>query len=182
MLEIAMKKTDQFKSNIDWIVAPAHKTSLPDHSVSIVTAFNSIHHMPVKETLDEVKRILMPNGFLAIYTRVLDQESEHIWGRWFPGYIGYSVIFTREFISTFSKYNKRWQLMQVQDFTFKRKVSLARICEQTRNKYYSTLARYPEEEFELAYLKFLENIIINYPDINEIEYPSSYSLFIYRYV
>jgi ubiquinone/menaquinone biosynthesis C-methylase UbiE len=181
MLEAARIEMDGLKPAIDWILNPANNTGLPDQSISIVTAFNSIHHLPIKETLDEIKRILLPNGLFAIYSRVRDQESEHVWGRWFPGYIGYSRVMTRESLSSFSQYNECWQLVRVQDFTFKRKVSLSRICEQTENKHYSTLAMYSQEEFKSAYSEFLDNIKTNHPNLDAIEYPSSYSLFIYQY-
>ena len=88
MLEMARIEADGLKPHIDWILRPANSTGLPDLSISIVTAFNSIHHLPIQETLAEIRRILLPNGLFAIYSRVLDQESEHIWGRWFPGYVG----------------------------------------------------------------------------------------------
>ena len=181
MLETARIEADGLKPHINWIDRPANSTGLPDQSISIVTAFNSIHHLPIQKTLDEIKRILLPNGLFAIYSRVRDQESEHIWGRWFPGYTDCSRVLTRESMSSFSKYDERWQLMRVQDFTFKRCVSLSRICEQTENKHYSTLAMYPQEEFRSAYSEFLENIKANHPNLDEIEYLSSYSLFIYRY-
>ena len=181
MLEAARIEADGQKPHINWIGRPANSTGLPGQSISIVTAFNSIHHLPIQETLDEIKRILLPNGLFAIYTRVHDQESEHIWGRWFPGYVGYSRVLTRESMSSFSQCNGCWQLIRAQDFTFKRSVSLSRICEQTENKHYSTLAMYPQEEFKSAYSEFLENIKTNHPNLDAIEYLSSYSLFIYQY-
>lgn len=180
MLETARMETDGLKPHINWIFRSSDTTGLPDQSISIVTAFNSIHHLPIQETMDEAERILCPNGSFVIYTRTRDQESEHIWGRWFPEYISHSKVFTREFMSSLSQYNEHFQLIRVQDFTFNRKVSLARICEQTENKHYSTLVRYSQKEFKNAYSRFLENIRAVYPNLDEIEYPSSYSLFIYQ--
>jgi len=181
MLEIARMEMDGLKPAINWILCPASRTGLPDRSISLATAFNSIHHFPIKETLNEVKRILQPKGLFAVYTRVLEQESEHIWGRYFPGYMDYSTVFTRESMSNFSKYDKGWRIIKVQDFTYKRKAALTQICEQTRNRHYSTLARYPEKEFENAYGEFVESIKAAYLDLDNIEYPSGNSLFIYQY-
>jgi len=181
MLERARIEMDGLKPAINWILKPANSTGLPTQSISIVTAFNSIHHLPIQETLDEIRRILLPKGLFSIYSRVYDQESEHIWGRCFPGYVDYSWVLTRESMSSFSKYDERWQLIRVQDFTFRRSVSLSRICEQTENKHYSTLAMYPQEEFKSAYSEFLENIKTNHQNLDAIEYLSSYSLFIYQY-
>lgn len=75
---------------------------------------HSIHHLPIRVTVAEVERILIPGGYFAIYIRVLDQESEHIWGRWFPGYLDHSRVPTREFMTNLHCHNKAFQLLQVQ--------------------------------------------------------------------
>jgi len=182
MLEKARIETGGLNPDINWLLCSASKTGLPDQSISLVTAFNSIHHLPVEETLNEVKRMLKPEGLFAVYTRLLEQESEHIWGRYFPEYVDHSTVFTREFMSRFSKYDQCWQLIEAQDFTFKRQTTLSQICEQTRSKHYSTLSRYSEEEFEIAYNEFVENIKAEYQDLDDMEYLSSYSLFVYQHV
>lgn len=180
MLETAKLLTDGLKPSINWILASADDTGLPAQSISLVTAFNSIHHLPIRVTIAEVERILIPGGYFAIYIRVLDQESEHIWGRWFPGYLDHSRVPTREFMTNLHRHNKAFQLLQVQDFTFERKTTFAWICEQTENKYYSTLDRYAHKEFHSSYSEFLDNIRANYTDLDEITYHSSYSLFLYQ--
>jgi len=180
MLETAEQRMEGLKPSIKWVLASADDTGLPAQSISLVTAFNSIHYLPIPRTIEEVKRILVPGGYLAIYCRVLDQESEHIWGRWFPGYLDYSQVKTREFMTNLVSYNQVFQLLHVQDFIFERKTTLAWICMQTKNKYYSTLDRYTDREFDRAYSEFLDNIRANHTDLNEITYNSSYSLFLYR--
>ncbi len=180
MLETAEHQMEGLKTSINWVLASADNTGLRAQSISLVTAFNSIHHLPILKTMDEVERILIPGGYFAIYCRILDQESEHIWGRWFPGYLDYSQVQTREFMTNFGSYNKGFQLLHVQNFTFERKTTLAWICEQTENRYYSTLDRYTRKEFNKAYSEFLDNIRANHSDLDEITYYSSYSLFLYQ--
>ena len=180
MLETAKQQTNRLKPSINWILASADNTGLPAQSISMVTAFNSIHHLPIRETLAEVERILIPGGFFAIYIRVMDQESEHVWGRWFPGYLDYSRVPTREFMTNLHRHNQGFQLLQMQDFTFERKTTFAWIREQTENKCYSTLDRYDREEFGKSCQEFLDNIRANYRDLYEITYHSSYSLFLYQ--
>jgi ubiquinone/menaquinone biosynthesis C-methylase UbiE len=181
MLDAAKPDVDEPNASINWIVAPADRTGLAAHSVSLATVFNSIHHLPIPETLAEIARIVIPGGYFAIYTRVLDQESEHIWGRWFPHYIEHSRVPTREVMSNLSQHNECFRLVAVEDFTFEREASFSWICEQTENKCYSTLDRYPLQEFEKAYSEFVENIRANYECLDEITYPSSYSLFLYQF-
>ena len=181
MLKTAKLEGGEYYPTINWVLAPSERTGLLPHSTSLVTAFNAIHHFSIPETLAEVERILLPDGFLAIYTRLLEQESEHIWGQWFPRYSEYSRVPTREVMNNLSGQNKDIRLVSAQDFTFERRVSFSRICEQTENKYYSTLGRYPQKEFETAYSAFVENIKNNYHNLDEIAYPSSYSIFLYQF-
>ena len=180
MLETAKLYADGLNNLISWVLATSDRTGLPEQSISLVTAFNAFHHLPVAETLAEVARILSPGAFLAIYTRTRQQEAEHIWGRWFPGYLDYSQILTREIMSSLSRHDERFRLIQIEDFTFMRRVPFSWICEQTENKYYSTLDRYPPGEFESAYSVFVENIKANCQHLDEIMYDSSYSLFLYQ--
>ncbi len=180
MLETTKHQIEGVKPSINWVIASADNTGLSAHSISLVTAFNSIHHLPIPETLAEVARILIPGGFFAIYIRTWEQESEHIWGNWFPGYLDHSQVPTREFMTNLHCHNQSFQLLQVQDFTFARKATFAWIREQTENKHYSTLGRYAGEEFGKACSEFLNNIRANYSDLDEITYPSSYSLFLYQ--
>ena len=180
MLETAKLHADGLNNPVSWILATSDRTGLSEQSISLVTAFNSFHHLPVAETLTEVARILSPGAFLAIYTRTREQEAEHIWGRWFPGYLDYSQVPTRIIMRGLSRYNKRFRLTQVKDFTFMRRVPFSWVCEQTENRYYSTLDRYPPGEFESSYAVFLENIKVNCQHLDEIMYNSSYSLFLYQ--
>lgn len=180
MLDIAKYQTNKLNMPIDWILASADNTGLSTKSISLVTSFNSIHHIPIRSTLTEIERILIPEGYLAIYIRVQDQESEHIWGQWFPDYIKYSQVPTREFMINLHYYNSKFQFIQFKDFTYKRKTTLEWIQEQTKNKHYSTLARYSDRRFAKAFSKFLNNIKLKYENQNEIIYYSSYSFFLYK--
>jgi ubiquinone/menaquinone biosynthesis C-methylase UbiE len=182
MLKAAKLEGDMYHPCINWVLVSSDRTGLPPQSMSLVTAFNSIHHLPIPETLVEVERILLPDGFFAIYTRLLEQESEHIWGCWFPRYSGYSRVPTREAMSNLSRHNECFCLVSAQDFTFERSVSFSWVCEQTENKYYSTLGRYSQQEFETAYSAFVENIKNNFESLDEITYLSSYSIFLYQLV
>ena len=180
MLETARLESDGLNVPISWILGSSDKSRVPTRSVSLVTAFNSIHHLPIPETLAEVERILVPDGFFAIYTRLREQESEHIWGRWFPGYLDYTQVPTREFMSDLLCHDRGLRLSVIKDFTFKRKTSLSWVYRQTENRYYSTLARFPQAKFENAYSTFVENLKTNHRDQDEITFTSSYSLFLYQ--
>ncbi len=81
-----------------------------------------------------------------------------------------------------SRRRRRFQgrLTDTRDFTFYRETTLSEVRELTENRFYSTLSRYPESEFERAYARFIANLKSNFEDPNKIRYPSSYSMFLYE--
>jgi ubiquinone/menaquinone biosynthesis C-methylase UbiE len=179
-LEIARKSAAQAKLPIAWLLATSDVTGLTSNSMSLITAFNSIHYFPIAETLGEIARIGCRGTRLAIYTRLREQECQHPWGRWFPGYLDYSLAPPREHVTGLSRHHPSFRLELTKDFTFTRSATFSWLCEQAQNKHYSTLARYPQDRFESAYAAFVEKVKDAYPDPSAIEYSSSYSLFLYE--
>ncbi|MHB1056236.1 MAG: class I SAM-dependent methyltransferase [Thermoleophilia bacterium] len=179
MLEVAKTRTEGFDFPVDWVFAPSYGTGLKSNSVTLVTAFNSFHHLPIEGTVEEIKRVLEPQGYLAIYSRTKDQEAEHIWGKHFPDYLDYSQVLDREVLGGLLKYGC-YKLIEEKDFTFKRYVPFTRVYEQTKNKHYSTLALYDLDDFEKAFDVFVENVKRSYDDLETITYESSYTLFLYK--
>ncbi len=180
MLQTARQSAESLETRISWIEATAEKTGLASASISLVIAFNSIQHFSIRGTLDEVARVARPKALFAVYTRLREQEAEHVWGRWFPGYLDRSIVPNRDFMLSFPKQNERFGLVDTRDFTFWRKTTLTEIREQAENRFYSTLARYPDAEFEGAYETFVANLKSNFEDPDRIVYASMYSMFLYR--
>jgi ubiquinone/menaquinone biosynthesis C-methylase UbiE len=180
MLRIAEKCAKRMGMPISWIEASAYQTGLPSASISLVTAFNAIHHLPTRETLDEVARIARPKALFAVYTRLREQEAEQLWGRWFPGYLDHSINPVRDIMLKLSQQNEGFRLIDTRDFTFYRETTLAEVRELTENRFYSTLSRYSESEFGRAYARFIANLKSNFEDPKRIRYPSSYSVFLYE--
>lgn len=162
----------------EWFNASSDKTIIGKENVDVVTAFNSFHHLPFEQSIKEAYRILKPLGKLVIYSRTKDQESEHIWGKYFPGYMKYSQVLDRETFRSIGD-NKLFRLHREIDYHYQRKVSFGRIWEQTCNKHYSTLDLYPEEEFGAVLLEFPGIIFREYSDTENIEYQASNTLFVY---
>jgi ubiquinone/menaquinone biosynthesis C-methylase UbiE len=54
-------------SNIQFINAFGNKTSLEDNSTDIISISQAFHWMEPQSTLEEIQRILKPNGVLVIY-------------------------------------------------------------------------------------------------------------------
>jgi SAM-dependent methyltransferase len=180
MLSVAAAARNGTSQFIQWLRRTSDATLLPDSSLSLVTSFNSFHHFPVSATLTEVQRILRRGGHFAVYVRVREQEYEHVWGRWFPGYVERSTVPERERMLNLGGGNMSLQLVYTRDFTFTREVDLDRIIEQTHNKHYFTLEMYSPDEFERAVELFVKRLERHFSDPNRITYPASYSLFVYR--
>jgi ubiquinone/menaquinone biosynthesis C-methylase UbiE len=182
MLRVARQKAEEMNAAIEWREGDSHRTGIRPRSMTLVTAFNSIHWFPIRETLGEVERILLPEGILAIYTRIRERESEHVWGQWFPGYLDRSLAPRRQEMESLSSHEPCLRLASVQEFSFTRRTTFTRLCEQTRKRHYSTLDRFTQSEFGSAYSAFVESLRAIYKESDEITYPSCFSLFIYRLV
>ncbi|MGB3639691.1 MAG: class I SAM-dependent methyltransferase [Rivularia sp. (in: cyanobacteria)] len=68
-LSVANHNSQQHQANIDWIHAAGESTGLADDSFDLVSIFLTCHELPQSATrkiFTEVKRVLRPNGHLAI--------------------------------------------------------------------------------------------------------------------
>lgn len=68
-LSVANHNSQQHQTNINWIHAAGESTGLADDSFDLVSIFLTCHELPQSATrkiFTEVKRVLRPNGHLAI--------------------------------------------------------------------------------------------------------------------
>ncbi|MBV6625055.1 MAG: class I SAM-dependent methyltransferase [Rivularia sp. (in: Bacteria)] len=68
-LSVANYRSRQQQNNINWVHAAAESTGLPDNSFDLVSIFLTCHELPQSATrkiLTEARRVLRPNGYLAI--------------------------------------------------------------------------------------------------------------------
>jgi ubiquinone/menaquinone biosynthesis C-methylase UbiE len=63
--------------NIEYRVAPAEQSGLPDHSVALVTVAQAFHWFDFTRFHAEVKRVLVPGGVLAVWAYgIINVEGE----------------------------------------------------------------------------------------------------------
>jgi len=72
----AMKNAAKNHQGIEWKNGTAEATNLPDASVDLITCFQSFHWFKPEPTLLEFRRILKPNGRLAIVFQDLNLNDE----------------------------------------------------------------------------------------------------------
>ncbi len=76
-LSVANYRSQEKQNNINWVHAAAEATGLPDSSFDLVSIFLTCHELPqsaTRQILTEAKRVLRPNGHLAIVG--MNPESE----------------------------------------------------------------------------------------------------------
>ena len=71
----AMRDKGAILANLTWIDGSAEKTTLPDASVDIVTAFQAFHWFDPAQTYPEILRILKPGGRAAIVYYERDESD-----------------------------------------------------------------------------------------------------------
>ena len=68
----AKEKAKELKINVDFKVDNCEKTNLENNSFDIVYGTGILHHLQINKCLDEIHRILKPNGSL-VFIEPLEQ-------------------------------------------------------------------------------------------------------------
>ena len=72
----AMREVAEKHQNVEWKEGTAENTNLPDASVDLITCFQAFHWFKPESTLLEFRRILKPQGRLAIVFQDINREDE----------------------------------------------------------------------------------------------------------
>ena len=76
MVRIAQGEKGDNYSNFDFIIGSAEKIPLPDKSITIATAINSLHHwQDYKKGLVEIDRVLRQDGSFIITNDIVDNNT-----------------------------------------------------------------------------------------------------------
>jgi SAM-dependent methyltransferase len=141
----------------------SEQLSLARASLDFVTTFNAVHHFQLDTFVDEVGRVLRPDGQLFVYTRTPDQNARSIWGQAFPGFTAHETRLHDEgtLVEALSDLGK----VESTSFSFTRRASAARLAARVRGGAYSTFRLYDPGELEAALTAFLTRI-----DGHEVEW------------
>ncbi len=133
-----------------------------------VSSFNAVHHFDFPEFLRKSRDGLTAGGHLFVYTRLPEQNTRTIWGRYFPDFT-----------------EKETRLMELGDMhrwiedapglrfvsaaclRYPRRSSLKRLVEQARSRHYSTFSLYDRDAFEEALTGFQKNVRRRFDDAVE---------------
>ncbi len=78
----AMREAAEKHQNVEWKNGSAEATNLPDASVDLITCFQAFHWFKPEPTLLEFKRVLKPQGRLAIVFQDLNRDDEFTQDYW----------------------------------------------------------------------------------------------------
>lgn len=162
--------TEQNITNFCTRHGDANRLPLDNKSINCIVIFNAIHHFDVPKFLSESLRSLKGDGRIFIYTRLRNQNSRNIWGKYFPLFTEmekrlYEIYELEQHIQ-----NADMNIYSTKVFEYPRISSLDRLIHQAQNNHYSTFALYDKVTFEESLKTFKENIKDNFDDLEKIKW------------
>jgi len=148
----------------------ANRLPLETDSMDCILTFNAIHHFDIQKFLGEVSRTLKDDGHLFIYTRLRNQNSRNIWGKYFPLFV--------EMENRLYDFDELKRHIQQSDmrihskkiFGYERTSSLAKLLEKAQENHYSTFSLYSKDTFESSIETFEQNIRNDFDDLENIKW------------
>ena len=153
------------------IRASAMCLPLRDESLNCICSFNAVHHFALLEFLHDTARILQDGGYLFVYTRLRNQNSRSVWGRFFPLFTSKETrLYEEDQLKGSIAKIPGLRLQETRTFEFNRISNLERLSDQARNHHYSTFDLYSRSEFERALNQFRDNLRDDSCDLNNIRW------------
>lgn len=179
--ELQQYLKENSQTNFETVHAKASDLPLKDHSFNCVFTFNAIHHFDFPGFLSEAERILKKNGHLFIYTRTRSQNSQTLWGCFFPKFSKkesrlYELNELEKAINSVSTL----EITSIEQFHFKRSSSLKNLLNHARSHHYSTFSLYRPDEFDQACQKFEQEIRHTYKNLDHITWEDQNTLMVVR--
>ena len=120
-----------------------------------VSSFNAVHHFDFPAFLGKSRDGLAEDGRLFVYTRLPEQNSRSVWGRYFPGFVEKETrLLTLRDIHGAIEDTPGLRFCGATCLRYRRQAPLERLLEQARNRHYSTFSLYEPDAFEEALAAF----------------------------
>ena len=163
----------------NFVSVRANASALPfdDNTMDVITSFNAIHHFEITQFLREARRVLDEDGSAFIYTRLREQNTTTIWGKFFPNFhMMETRLYTAPELREYIRRHFRPARLRVTTFSFERQSSLEALLEQAERHHYSTFSLYDQDEFSYAMREFERGIREAFEDPDFVEWTESYTL------
>jgi hypothetical protein len=152
--------------------ASLEECSVRNASQDFIAAFNLVHIVGLAPLLNRARALLRPDGLLFVYTRLLSQEAESIWGRYFPDYLQHKAerFGELEELQTVIEQSSGAKLIEVERFSYRRQASLSVLTSWARSHSYSTFTLYDPSSFDRVVDTFAANVAKDFHDAEAIEW------------
>ena len=147
----------------------SEKIPLDNDTLGALFTFNAIHHFSPIGFFQECSRLLAGDGQLFVYTRLREQNSRNIWGKYFPGFHKRETRLYQqgEIEKELSKVSSL-KLNSVTKFHYQRSESLDQLVRLVKQRHYSTFSLYNDIELADALSKFEDNIRNEFSDTTNV--------------
>jgi SAM-dependent methyltransferase len=158
-------------SNFETIAASVEEMAFDNKSLDCVFSFNAVHHFDFPTFIAKAGCAIRADGQIFVYTRTPDQNAGSVWGKHFPGFREKETrLYRLEEMERWIGETGRLRLMAAKTFRYARTSSLEHLLSQARNRHYSTLSLYTEEEFAEASNAFEKTLRRRFDDPWRIEW------------
>lgn len=163
----------------DRIKASAMGLPLSDESLNCILTFNAVHHFALSGFLQETARVLQDGGYLCVYTRLRNQNSRSVWGRFFPSFHSKETrLYEEDEFEEAAAQIPGLRMQKIRTFEFDRRSNLERLSDKAKNFHYSTFDLYSKSEFKTALNQFQNNLRDSFSDPDNIRWIDENTLFI----
>ena len=147
----------------------SEKIPLENDTLGALFTFNAIHHFSIIGFFQECSRLLAGDGQLFVYTRLREQNSRNIWGKYFPGFHKRETRLYQqgEIEKELSKVSTL-ELNSVTKFHYQRSESLDQLVRLVKQRHYSTFSLYNDTELADALSQFEDNIRNEFSDTSNV--------------
>ncbi len=147
----------------------SEKIPLENDTLGALFTFNAIHHFSPIGFFQECSRLLAGDGQLFVYTRLREQNSRNIWGKYFPGFHKRETRLYQqgEIEKELSKVSSL-KLNSVTKFHYQRSESLDQLVRLVKQRHYSTFSLYNDKELADALSQFEKNISNEFSDMTNV--------------
>ena len=148
----------------------ANKLPLENDSMDYLVTFNAIHHFDIQRFLAEVHGCLKDDGIAFLYTRLRNQNSRNIWGRYFPLFAETEDRLFEFDELQYAVKKADMKIVNTRVFGHDRTSDLSSLVKKAKNNHYSTFALYDKDEFKKSSETFEQNIKDNFDDLEDIRW------------
>jgi ubiquinone/menaquinone biosynthesis C-methylase UbiE len=167
--------------NHSLIRSSAEQIPLADSALDCVFSFNAVHHFNIVDFLNEITRIMKKGSKTFIYTRLRSQNETNIWGMYFPSFLKKEQrLYDLNELESAIRGTAGIVFESVNEFSFKRKTSLAELVMRARFKHYSTFSLYERDEFERALKVFENTVSTEFSDLANITWRDEYAMLVIK--